>query len=326
VGDILVMQETSLILRLMHQAKNIDIAVLYDEKNPAGSDDVFKSINSENGLFHIASILPVVQVNPFLGSVLLFNSKNQLEKYISNGDEYCLVWPSGWELNVTREYLYYQMLEEIIYPYYIANQSIPYLRSRQSLEDWAIEFISQNISGDICISVNIRNNPNHHLERNSNLKEWKKLFVNCQDKLPIKFIVICSLSEIDTDLRGLENLIFAKDFHTTVEQDLALIAASDIHMGTSSGPATMAWFSEKPYFIVNATLDQEYFRSNKIIKINGEGYIKFSFSKDGQFFYTGRETFEILKKNLLEMIDIFKINKINKNIKSKNIKINNWLR
>ena len=54
-------------------------------------------------------------------------------------------------------------------------------------------------------------------------------------------------------------MIVAKDHHTVVAEDLALISTSAIHMGASSGPASMAWFNDKPYLVVNIVCDPTHF-------------------------------------------------------------------
>lgn len=63
------------------------------------------------------------------------------------------------------------------------------------------------------------------------------------------FVMIGEKEEIDPRFRGFSNVLIAKDYSTTIEQDLALIQAGIMFLGTTSGPATMALFSDKPYVI-----------------------------------------------------------------------------
>jgi hypothetical protein len=59
---------------------------------------------------------------------------------------------------------------------------------------------------------------------------------------------------MDGRFNNCPNVLIAKDYHTSIEQDLALINAAAIHMGASSGPGMMALFSAKPYLLLNAPL------------------------------------------------------------------------
>ena len=290
VGDILVMQEASLILKEQQKVDFVDIAIVYDFKDPVSSDKVFKAINSNNIFSGLASLIPVAQVNPNIGSLYCFNSHDQLEKYIRDNLNQYFIWPSGWDYAFTNEYLYYSIFDELIVPYWKENGHIPLLGCRPHLETWARDFYKKYTSKNIPVTVNIRNNINHHGKRNSDIDAWLAFFDYCASNYPVKFVVICSLDEIDDRLRSRSNVVVAKDFNTNAEQDLALIHESRIHLGTSSGPATMAWFSNKPYLIFNATIQDEYFADENLVVNLGDGFYKFCFANKNQKFCSNRET------------------------------------
>jgi len=304
VGDILVMQEAALVLQKNLELKKCDFAILYNPKKPAAGHKTFKTIDIESGLFHLASILPVAQINKNLGSIFSFDSRSQLEKYLRDNKRNLEVWPSNWKLNITREYLYYAMFEELLLPFFYKNGYLPILESRKPLKDWAHKFYEEHSKNKFPVTINIRNNHFIHKQRNSNLDEWFKFFKNNESRYPVKFFLICAHSEVDDRFRALSNVIIVKDFHSTVEQDLSLIECSAIHMGTSSGPATIAWFSHNPYFIANATLHIEHFSNeNLLISVTKDTY-KFAFAKTCQKFYAGKETAEILDRYLEEALQI----------------------
>ena len=50
--------------------------------------------------------------------------------------------------------------------------------------------------------------------------------------------------------------VVAKEFGTTIVEDLALVQSCAFYMGMSSGPAAMANFCDKPMVIFNSNLDQ----------------------------------------------------------------------
>ena len=107
---------------------------------------------------------------------------------------------------------------------------------------------------------------------------------------PASFVIICSKSEIDEGLRKYSNVLIAKDYYTNIEQDLALVNVSAIHMGPSSGPGTMALFSRKPFCMVNTDMINKSYKG--FVK-NGNRS-RFLFSNPVQSYLSGQETPEIL--------------------------------
>jgi hypothetical protein len=298
IGDILVFQEASLVLRSIHNLGEVDFAIVYDPKNPGASDPVFASITETNVLFNLASILPVAQVNEHLGSLLVFNSHIQLHRFIADNGGFYHIWPSGWQAS-TREYLYYSVFNDLLYPYFKEHGSVPHLTCRQFLMDWARLFYKEHAHPQVPVTVNIRNNKVLGTHRNLDLDVWLQFFQFCETRYPAKFVVICATAEIDDRLRRCQNVIFAKDYRTGVEQDLALIRSSAIHMGASSGPATMAWFSSKPYLIVNTDLNPDLY--HPVIVKHEENVISFAFATPVQRFTVGAETTGLLIKEFARM-------------------------
>lgn len=89
------------------------------------------------------------------------------------------------------------------------------------------------------------------VERNARLDSWFRFLSLCNGNYGVKFIAIGMREEIDPRLRALGNVIFSKDFGTTIEQDLALMQSSLMYLGSTSGPGVMAALSDRPYIIFN---------------------------------------------------------------------------
>jgi hypothetical protein len=101
IGDILVIQEASLVLRNQNHLDKVDFAMVYDPLHPASRDPAFAGINKQNATFHLASVLPVAQVNQHLGSLFAFDSHEHLERFITdNIDSYHTVWPPAWKYSM----------------------------------------------------------------------------------------------------------------------------------------------------------------------------------------------------------------------------------
>jgi hypothetical protein len=295
VGDLLIFQEASLVLCQKHQVDVVDFAIVYDPKNPASSDPVFAaSITEGNVMYHLASILPIAQVNQRLGSLFVFNSHEHLRRYIIDNTERYHVWPSAW-LVATREYLSPVVFNDLLYSHYKEHGSIPYLSCRPFLRDWAEGFYHEYVCPQVPVTVNIRNNKGWHLNRNSQLDCWIEFFQHCEIRYPARFVIICARSEVDDRLRKCTNVIIAKDYQTGVEQDMALIHTSAIHMGAGSGPATMAWFNSKPYLMVNTVCKiGEFYERPDMIKQEESNIQRFWFAGPLQRIANGVESMELL--------------------------------
>lgn len=265
IGDFLIMQEAAIVLREKHRLDLVDFALVCDGRKPAPSDPAFAGINKGNALYHLASILPVAQINEHLGSVFIFDSKAQLHRHISDNASAYQVWPTAWQF-ATRQYLHYAIFNDLLMDHFKAHGSLPRLTCRSFLVEWAQRFHREHVFPAVPVTVNLRNNKNHHPDRNSNLDCWLEFFRHCETRYPVKFIVICARSEIDERLERCANVIIAKEFHSGIEEDLALIHTAAMHMGAGSGPVSMAWFNSKPYLMVNTRFERGYAHPGMIIQ------------------------------------------------------------
>ena len=300
IGDILIAQEGSLVLLQTHRLDTVDFALVYDPKHPAPSDPAFSGITEANALYHLASILPVAQVNQHLGSLFLFDSHRNLQRFVADNADFYRVWPSAWKFG-SRAYLYYEVFNDLLYNHYREHGSIPRLTCRQFLVDWAHAFYQKHVNPQVPVTVNVRNNKTFHRHRNLRLECWLEFFHHCEGRYPARFVVLCARSEIDERLRQCPNVIIAKDHDTGVEQDLALIHTSAIHMGAGSGPASMAWFGDKPYLMVNTVYGLRYFAHPEMIRQEEENVQRFWFSGPLQRITGGPETTELLIKEFARM-------------------------
>jgi hypothetical protein len=300
IGDILHAHVGSLVLREKHQLDAVDFALLYDSQHPASSDPAFSSITETNALYHLASILPVAQVNQHLGSLFLFDSQRNLQRFVADNADVYRVWPSGWKFG-SRTYLFYDVFNDLLYTHYKEHGSIPRLTCRKFLVDWAHAFYQKHVNAQIPVTVNARNNKTFQTHRNLHMECWLEFFRHCETRYPAKFIVLCARSEIDERLRQCPNVIVAKDHDTGIEQDLALIHTSAIHMGASSGPFSMALFGDKPCLMVNTVFGPGYFAHADMIRQEEENIQRFWFSGTLQRIAGGIETTELLVREFARM-------------------------
>jgi len=245
VGELLYFQEMTLMLRLEHNVDKVDTVWLCDPNNPARRD---QGITAENYHYYLSVLLPLAYVNPHLGSFMLMDSPEALKSYvIDNLHRYYVFPPAKEVLGLQRAYTGYfnRALN-----FYAHHGFIPHLSCKPAMNMWAHSFLQQEIRPYLPIVVHLRNRADS-VARNSKLDCWLEFFKFCRDRFNVKFIVIGTREESDPRVRSLQNVIFSKDYGTTVEQDCALIQTSLMYMGGSSGVMVMAIFSNVPYIWFN---------------------------------------------------------------------------
>lgn len=288
IGDILMYQEVSLALRREYQIDRVDFAVTYDPANPVVPDPAFAAIRPENFLSHLTTVLQAAQVNPHLGSLFLFDSHKNIERFVTSHLDMYRMWPPL-PRYVNREYLYYHIFNDVLFAHFRKFGVLPSLASRLPVRAWAGQFIDEYVAPEVAVTVQLRRNPANPA-RNSDYGAWRTFFRECRNRYPAKFVVIGARHEMDAELGDMSNVEFSKDHCTTIEQDLALIEESSMHMGASSGPGVMAIFSGKPYRFFNTSMQLHLYKG-----IIHEGTAsRLFFSNPQQKFIHGLESFDIL--------------------------------
>lgn len=247
VGELLYFQEMTLALRIEYHVDKVDIVWLCDPANPARGAD--QGITPDNYHLHLSRLLPLAHVNPHLGSFMLMDSSDRLNSYIVDNIDRYHVWPSYKDYSVKRP----------TYPSYFNNMLafharhgfIPYLSCKSAMVDWASSFLQREAGGRLPVVAHLRKMGNA-TGRNALLDCWLEFFDYCRTEFAdVQFIIIGDREEIDPRFRRLSNVIFSKDYGTTIEQDLALIQSGNAYIGCCSGVAMMSLFSDKPYVVFN---------------------------------------------------------------------------
>lgn len=159
-------------------------------------------------------------------------------------------------------YRFYDFMEKIV-----AKPTV--LQVRDDLREWAEAFHKEH--GTIG-TVNIRKNPYTPHYRDANVDAWREFLESVDERLVV-------LGDVPID----GNHIYST--HST-EKQLALIQTSNFHMGSSSGPLSMAIHGTHPYraFNTNAfAIMPQYFNGNSL-----------KFGPKNRWF-EGREEYGLLK-------------------------------
>lgn len=288
IGDVLLVQAGALVLQEQYGFSQIDFAFAYDTDGDQ-LNAAFPDVTPANIAAHVSSLLSVVQVNPFFGSLLAFSSKIDLLKFAADNEDRYFVWPGRLAFTLGK-YPYLEVLNKLVYPYHKRTGRVPHLRCRHYLQVWASAFFRAHVYPRVPVVVLFRNNKGWGLSRNLDPEIWLTFFEHCRARYPITFVVVCARSEMDPRFRGCPNVVFSKDYGTGIEQDLALIEGAPLMLGSSSGPATMAIFSDKPYFLVNSDIRDWEYRG----AVRNGSFVRLPFATEFQTFHTGRESPELL--------------------------------
>jgi len=292
MGDLIVYQAAAEALRSLKGLDMVDVCIISDPSIPPADENIRALVSAENRYYHLMQTLPVIQLNPRLGSVLIFDSLQSARNHIEAFNGSCVVWPAIEELE-ERKYLYYDAVR-LLKDYHDAFNRIPALSFCQDLKRWYQAFVRQWVGTNIPVTVNLRNNGNFHDHRNSLMDEWEALFEHCRERYPVTFILTSSVEEVDPRFRSSPNVIIAKDHQTSMMQDLALIRFSAFHMGASSGPAAVPMLTDKPYLIVNCDMQPHLKSYRGAVVMETPKFMRFSFAAPLQRFSIGDETASFL--------------------------------
>jgi hypothetical protein len=289
IGDMIMFQGVVLALAAHYQLPRIDLACVLN-LNRTPLDPVFaRRINPDNALHNLLKILPVAQFNPNLGSVFIWETETELGAFLA-GNEYTLVWPPPG----SRDYFHYIGMH-MLANYHRTYHNIPGLMAPASFLEWGRAFYARHVLPHIPITVNIRNNPGFGQDRNSAMAEWLALFDYCAGRYPVKFVIICGLTEVDPRLRGLPNVIVAKDHRTSLAQDITLISLAAAHLGTASGPSGIAMVGHRqiPMALFNADCRPNMAHYGAAM-VAAEQYVRFAFCPPPQRSWFSVETLPLL--------------------------------
>ena len=254
VGDPLFFIEMLSILKIRHNAEEIDICIVYDRDNPSGNrgrKSKYSNITSENAQDYVLEFLPLFSTSPYLGSIFQFNSRKEFYYFLrGNSERYDIFPPLGHHLSETYNYYGGTPHTIDIDKFFKDFGYIPHLRVGSRDKAWARYFYLKHLKEKaIPISLSLKQT-SHAPERNALPSVWLSFIDKCDKEFKeVVFIGVGLREEIFDGLRERRNIIIAKDFGSSITEDFALIRTSFIYMGTNSGINTIAQFSDLPYLI-----------------------------------------------------------------------------
>lgn len=240
---------------LAHQAgcTSIDIHLVAHADAPAAPTQPF--VNRDNYAVTLDNLLPAWTCLPQLESLrVVRDAEAAAAIWTSLVASRAPVWPSA-RTHLLRQ-MTYPLGHQLVNAFHAREGSIPRLSAPRGYGAWARSFVQRHWPGRFVVCINPRQSrlsgASTASYRDAPLDEWHAFIRETHGRHPdVLFVMLGGFSEWDSRLARCRNVAIARAMGLTLAHELALLVAADAFMGSSSGFATMATFSEVPYLITN---------------------------------------------------------------------------
>lgn len=253
LGDALTTQVNAACLAQEHRCASIDLLLLLNPDRPAAPLQGF--ITAGNYPAHLDALFPAFLCLPQLGAIRLMREPTTAALAVSS-----LIasrspsWPSA--LDHLRQQMKYPLDHEIINRTYRKYGRVPQLSAPRGYAEWAREFVASQWPEQFIVCINPRQSRLATIPtttyRDSPLGEWHAFIDTVGERYPnVQFVMLGGFHEWDRALARRRNVSIPRAMGLTLAHELAILRAAHLFMGTSSGFATMATFTDIPYLITN---------------------------------------------------------------------------
>jgi hypothetical protein len=271
LGDVLTWNVQTAVRSIDAGRSQVDIYICADPRYPAG---VFQraSIVAENAFLYLNEMLGAFGTHPCLGNIHVYMSRDQLVERLeitARGDavvktavdEYEATLRSG-DDSVKKEYFSQTISSHAkINEHYARHGGIPLLGPCRGCEPDVEGVMTRLLGGKRVVIVHPRlRRLDHGLgsersqDRDSDFLEWYEFLRGAAVTHPdAQFVVVGRLQEKPLELLRLSNVTSLRALGLGLGHELTLLRRADLFIGTSSGFAAMANFSETPYFVTRLT-------------------------------------------------------------------------
>lgn len=284
-----------------NESDGIDLYVAVDPSRPGPKFQPFVTPHSYVNV--LDDLFPAFFCVDRLRSIKLIRSRPMLHLFLlRDWIERRPMWPSFInQLNQRIDFISHKRINA----YWYQHKSLPWLRAPLGCEDFSKRFRAEYCANKFMVAAHIRHsamsaNP-ANTYRDSSYPEWLSFFSRAVTQFPDTiFLVLGGYSEWPRSLLRLPNVIVPRRLGFRTGQELALVAGSDLFMGTSSGFSTMATFCDVPYVI---TKIEHLFARYAEVDVGARHY---PFGREDQVLHWHSEDCETLLLWLQEMRQILK--------------------
>lgn len=278
----------------------IDIYIVIDPSRPSAPAQGF--INPENYITHLTNLLPAFLCTPKLRSIQILRDGGLSASFYRKAAQRKggLVWPD-FESQV-RKKIAYPLSHGEINAFHARHGHLPLLDAPRGYDGWARAFADRYLTGKFVTCINPRQsrltNSPATIYRDADLDDWYEFIARAERELPrVAFVQLGGHQEWDRRLSKFSNVTIPRAYGLGLAHELALLRHADLFMGTSSGFATMATFTDVPYLICDV---EHFFADYAEVAVGTPHY---PFAHAGQTLLWEKETPDLLFAHLESALD-----------------------
>jgi hypothetical protein len=286
LGDLLTNQVNLAILAAEQGLRNVDIIVMVNPDRPSARQQTF--VTRANYIAHLDNVMPVFGCNPSLRSLQIIRDVQTFNFVVAlQHRNRAPMWP---DLNT-----HLKMRQDFpidhgrINAFHARHGQIPQLLAPRGYEAWARRFHATELDGRPLVIINPRQsslteNP-AVTYRDAPLPAWHAFIDAVAERRPeALFVMVGGFQEWEHRLLCRRNVFIPRAWGLRLAHELALLKIADLFMGTSSGFATFATFTDIAYVIVNV---EHSFAGPAEVRLHDR---HFPFAKANQILTWRRET------------------------------------
>lgn len=290
LGDILTSQINLAIMAIDRGLRQVDIVVMVNPERPSARQQTF--VTRSNYVAHLDNVMPVFACNPFLRSLQLVRDVPTFNFLIALRDVNGVpMWPDlKTHLKMRQDY---PIDHRRINAFHARHGHTPKLSAPRGYESWARRFHETELGGRPLVVINPRQSSLTESPavtvRDAPLAIWHAFIDSVALKQPeALFVMVGGFQEWEHRLQQRRNVFIPRANGLRLAHELALLKIADLFMGTSSGFATFATFTDVAYAIVNV---EHNFARYAEVQANDRHY---PFARSNQILTWRRETTEEL--------------------------------
>lgn len=270
--DVLNLMAFAELYRRRVTADVVDMAFLADRSEPVHTHVQADrdGVRTDHMTFVHNLCLEGARLLPHLGSVLFFDDRRDLDRYLSVRSRETVILPRGYSargpsyISARGEPPLYGLRSLLKGGY--TDQDKPLLRAGPEQDAQIQRWVTRHVGDGVTIVVVTIRNCGKGLQRNSALVEWKKLIDSYGDDETIRFVVVPDYFEVfsPTGLEG-PNVVVCNEAALLLGLRAALYSAADLNLFVGNGPATVAYIDHRmPFLTFKMSTDERSSRLDEI--------------------------------------------------------------
>jgi hypothetical protein len=307
LGDVLTWNMQTAIHCEEHGRASADLFICVDERHPASLYQQ-EVVTAQNCALFIDELSGAFGTHPKLGNIFIYRSRDELLDRLrtaARGDpvnekvlaDYELIVASRTNDDaVIAHFIKSLQSHRQINEFWNRRRDIPWLRSSIGCDGEVDGLFAAPFAGKRVVAIHTRLRRldsgvggDRTYARDSDFLGWYEFLREAGRTRPdVQFVTLGRLQEKPIELLKLPNVTSLRLLGLGLGHELSLMLRSDLFIGTSSGFAAMAYFSQTPYFITRMT---ENACKAYAIEFNAK---RMPFATERQHLVYERETLELL--------------------------------